>query len=508
MQISKTTHLDASLPQLVPSKRCLSCDVCCRFPEKDSPLAPYFTAEEIRRAVARGVSAERFSNPDGFKIGLIPHPQGEGYICPAFDPMTNGCRIYEDRPLDCQLYPLALMWDPSKTTVLLGYDRKCPFIQETLFEDSPWEYSRTMVSHLESDETIKTLRSHPGLIGAFQEDVMILQPLPRLSEALTARQTAAHSRPSPESLGLTPLADTDRPLFDSALRWTKTELSSYSWPALMIWKDLFKYYWAIIERQLCLFAKYTDGLFMPLPPLGESMTEAVVRKCFELMDAVNSNPAISRIENMDAAQTPFFETMGLVIKPKEQEYLYDREQLVRLAGDRFKSKRWAYNRFVRERLGEKVSLEPYRFSDLNDCMELFARWKSQHAVKDTNSEDRAMDRVMDRMMLEDAASAHRRSLEDFTALGLIGRVVRLDGEIVAYTFGYPFRPDIFCVLLEVADREITGLAAYLFREFCREMKDYTTIHAMGDSGLERLRAAKLSYHPSRILTSYIATRPF
>ncbi len=502
MQIPKTTERDTSLPQLVPSKRCLSCDVCCRFPEKDSPLAPYFTAEEIQRAITRGIAPQRFSNPEGCKIELISHPEGDGYICPAFDPATNGCRIYEDRPLDCQLYPLALMWDPSKTTVLLGYDSKCPFIKETLFEDAPWEYSQTMVSHLESAEMIQILRSHLGLIGAFQEDVMILRALPRLSEALTARQTTAHSRPSPESLGLMPLADTDRPLFDFTLKWTKTELSSYSWPVLMIWKDLFKYYWTIIERQFCLFAKYTDGLFMPLPPLGESMTESAVRRCFELMDASNPNPALSRIENLDATQTPFFEAMGLIIKPKEQEYLYDREQLVRLAGDWYKAKRWAYNRFVREQMGQKVRLEPYRSSDLNDCMELYTRWKNQHALNDTNSEDRAMDR----MMLEDAASAHRRALEDFAALGLIGRVIRLDGEVVAYTFGYPFRPDTFCILLEVADREITGLSAYLFREFCREIKDYTTIHAMGDSGLERLCKAKLSYRPSKTLTSYIATR--
>jgi len=506
MKTSKTADRDLSLPQLVPSKKCLSCDVCCRFPEKDSPLAPYFTAEEIRKATARGISPERFSNSDGCKIELVPHPQGEGYICPAFDPGNNGCRIYEDRPLDCQLYPLAVMWDPSRTAVLLGYDRKCPFIQETLFDDAPSDYARTLTSRLESEETIKTLQSHPGLIGAFQEDVMILRTLPRLSKALAARQSAHPSRPSLESLGLTAMSDTDRSLFDSTLGWTKTELSCYSWPALMIWNDQFKYYWTIIERQFCVFAKYIDGLFMPLPPLGESMTESAVRRCFDLMDSVNPNPALSRIENLDAAQIPVFETMGLDIKPKEQEYLYDREQLVRLAGDRYKAKRWSYNRFVQEHRGKYVRLEPYRSSDRDDCMELYARWKKQHALNDTNSEDRTMDREMDRMMLEDAASAHRRALDDYLTLGLTGRVVRLDGKIVAYTFGYLFRPDIFCILLEVADLEIAGLSAYLFREFCRELSGFTTIHSMSDSGLERLRKAKLSYRPSRIVTSYIAAR--
>jgi hypothetical protein len=287
------------------------------------------------------------------------------------------------------------------------------------------------------------------------------------------------------------------------LKWTQTELSSYSWPPLVVWKDHLQYYWTIIDRQFCLFAQYVDGMFMPLPPLGQDLTEAAVRQCLDRMDAVNAHPAISRMENLDAGHVSFFEAMGWVVKPKEQEYLYDREALVRLAGDPYKTKRWACNRFVRDHRNDSVRVERYRSSDLDDCLELFDRWKKQQGESGPPSSQREEER----MMLEDAASAHRRALENFTALGLIGRVVRLGGKIVGYTVGYPFRPGIFCVLLEVADREIAGLSAYLFREFCRELSDYTTIHAMDDSGLERLRAAKLSYHPSKVLTSYIATRP-
>jgi uncharacterized protein len=499
----KSINPEPALPQLIPSSRCLACDVCCRFPEKDSSLAPYFTADEIRQAIGRGIPPERFSDPNGGRIELIAHPNGEGYICPAFDPAANGCRIYDDRPLDCQLFPLALMWDSSGNTVLLGYDRKCPFIAETLFEAGPFEYSRSMAARLESDETIKTLGAHPGLVGAFQDDVMILTPLPRLSEALRGGRSSAPARPSPAMIGLTLLTDADRPLFESAMKWKGTELSSHSWPAMMVWKDHFQYYWAMIDRQFCLFAGYVDGLFMQLPPMGETLTEAAIRQCFDRMDAINANPAVSRIENLDVEPVPFFEAMGLVIKPKEQDYLYDREALVRLAGDRYKAKRWACNRFEREHRENHVRLETYRLSDRDECLGLFGRWKNQHAAR--NGHDESPDE--DQMILEDAASAHRRALEDYISLGLTGRVMRLNGRIVGYTFGYPLRPDIFCVLLEVADREITGLSAYLFREFCRELSSYSTIHAMDDSGLERLRAAKLSYHPSKILTSYIATRP-
>jgi hypothetical protein len=275
----------------------------------------------------------------------------------------------------------------------------------------------------------------------------------------------------------------------------------------MVWRDFFKYFWTVIERQLCLFAKSADGLFMPLPPIGKSITESAVLRCFQLMDTINSNRAVSRIEDLDAQHIPFFEKMGFTIKLKEQEYLYSREQLVGMAGDEYKSKRWAYNRFVRDMAVKKIRMESYRLSDQNDCKELHTRWKERRGLKHINGTDRrTMDRQTDLLLMEDASSAHGRVFKDFMAMGLTGRIVRLDGNIAAYTFGYPLKPDTFCILLEVADLEMTGLATYLFREFCREMTEYRTIHAMGDSGLERLRKAKLSYRPSQILTSYIATR--
>jgi hypothetical protein len=43
-----------ALPQIVPSDLCLRCDVCCRFPERESFLRPYFTAQERERAIASG----------------------------------------------------------------------------------------------------------------------------------------------------------------------------------------------------------------------------------------------------------------------------------------------------------------------------------------------------------------------------------------------------------------------------------------------------------------------
>ena len=50
------------LPQLVPSRTCLQCDVCCRFPDPDSTLRPYFNEHEIVQALSGGVEARAFPN--------------------------------------------------------------------------------------------------------------------------------------------------------------------------------------------------------------------------------------------------------------------------------------------------------------------------------------------------------------------------------------------------------------------------------------------------------------
>jgi Fe-S-cluster containining protein len=162
------------LPQIVPSDLCLRCDVCCRFPERESFLRPYFTPQERERAIASGLDADLLPEPAGGKIRLIPHPAGEGYICPAFDPATQYCRIYSVRPLDCRLYPLALMRDEEGRGRLLGLDSKCPYVQDAVNEPQLMTYARRMARRLAEPSLARVLAANPGLINPYQEDVRLI----------------------------------------------------------------------------------------------------------------------------------------------------------------------------------------------------------------------------------------------------------------------------------------------------------------------------------------------
>jgi Fe-S-cluster containining protein len=168
--------------QIVPSPVCATCDVCCRFPEFDSALRPYFTREEIQAAIVAGVPSEAFPDQDGTKIRLVPHEAG--FICPAFNPGTGQCGIYHRRPLDCRLYPVAVMWDSCGEQVVMGWDAKCPFIVDKLNTPESSAYVERTARMLESEGVARTFIRNPLLVGAFQEDVLTLKPLERITQGL------------------------------------------------------------------------------------------------------------------------------------------------------------------------------------------------------------------------------------------------------------------------------------------------------------------------------------
>jgi len=579
------------LLQLVPSRVCLQCDVCCRFPEAESFLRPYFTAEEIQRAVARGINPAHFPDPNGSQVSVVPNPSGEGYLCPAFDPATSHCRIYDDRPLDCQIYPLAVMWgapeepgsgfevrgsrqdhlvprtsdlasqtEGRRPEVVLGWDTKCPFLKPGNRQwaigdgqkSSPLPiahdplpglraYADKITELLERDETIETFANNPRLIGRFQEDVVILNPLLKLSARMRERFEVRGSgfgagpprasHPVPRTLH--PLTLGDRNRFERAVAAVETPLAHFAFAPHVIWGELFRYSWAEREDHFCLFAEYSDGIFMPLPPLpfapmgrevgsrfevrdkppvvlprtsypvpGSSLAPrtphlaTVLAECFAIMRKRNKGSGVSRIENVPEEWVAGFEAAGYQVKPKDSDYLYRTADLAALAGDRYKSQRAACNRFERE---HRHSFEPYQDSDRDACLTLFREWAGQ---KQTAGLEEA-----GRHMLADSESAHREALTHHRELGLAGHVVRVDGTVRAYTFGYERTSSVLCVLLEVADRTIAGLATFIFRGFAREAagRGYELMNTMDDSGLPSLAHSKRAYHPLRLVPSYIAT---
>ena len=478
------------LPQLVPSRTCLQCDVCCRFPDPDSALRPYFTENEITRALGVGLEGTAFPNQQGSQVILVPHLQGEDYLCPAFESATSTCRIYEQRPLDCQLYPLALMWDQAHDQILLGWDTKCPFMREEIPGEIQGHADRVLAL-LDRADIHNQVVAHPRLIGRFQEDVVVLARLPGLADAM-ARQWG----PAP----LHRLTLDDIPRMATALEqsgWCSPRSLAACSPAYhYMWNGLLAYWWMELQGTFCLFAQSPDGWFMSLPPIGAAPIDAPLFEAMELLRRWNGDSPVSRVENVPSMLVPELERLGYRLTPKEPDYLYDARDLATLAGDRYKSQRALCNRFERE---QSFEMDSYQVGDRQDCLTLLGEWSRQKQAEGLGA--------FGVMLLADAAPAHEVIWSQAPTLRVTGRVVRTHGRICAYTFGYWLTSATFCVLLEVADRTLPGLAQYLFRETCRTAvaEGAEFINAMDDAGLPGLRAAKQAYHPAILIPNFIAS---
>jgi hypothetical protein len=344
---------------------------------------------------------------------------------------------------------------------------------------------------IEQDEQVATLARYPRPIGRFQEDVIPLRTLARVTEHVQEGKTRIRRQA---------LSIQDRGRMEAAVAVTggfqETPLAAASFAYHYIWRHRLTYTWAELQGHLCLFAESPDGTFLVLPPLGEGPLDQPTAEAFRVMRDWNGDSPVTRMDNVPEACVPALRALGYEVTQKEPDYLYAAADLVDLAGEAYRSPRAACNRFMREHGG---ALEPYDPRDQRACLSLFHEWREQ---KQRNGTDAWADALLD-----DAAGAHEAALSAYTELGLTGAVVRVGGRIRAYTLGLWLNQSVFCVLLEVADRDIVGAGAFVFREFCRQAlaKGACWINTMDDSGLPSLAKAKRWYHPARLLPNYVVT---
>ena len=181
----------SKLYQIIPSEVCFSCDVCCRFLESDSPLAPIFTENEKQHAISQGVDSALFqSQADGRSAQVKLKPHKDFYICPFFEPETSRCTIYANRPLDCQLYPFALMFNEDRSSVVLGVDMLCPYSEAHLETKVFQQHLRYVIDYVESEAVSEQIAANWSLIGDYQDTVKVFH---------TFNQNLTHATLSPNS---------------------------------------------------------------------------------------------------------------------------------------------------------------------------------------------------------------------------------------------------------------------------------------------------------------------
>ena len=125
---------------------------------------------------------------DGHSARVKLRAHGEIYICPFFETDANECGIYPTRPLDCRIYPFALMYSADGLEIVLGVDSICPFA-EVEFQAASFQcYINHIANYLEAKPVAEEIAENWSLIGPYQENVTIVAVLQTLTHALTTEK--------------------------------------------------------------------------------------------------------------------------------------------------------------------------------------------------------------------------------------------------------------------------------------------------------------------------------
>ncbi len=166
------------------------------------------------------------------------------------------------------------------------------------------------------------------------------------------------------------------------------------------------------------------------------------------------------------------------------DYIYLAEELENLKGKKFHSKRNHLNRFYEN----DWSFEPLTSENIPECIEMNKLWRSENIDSCPVSKE-SQSKIEELCVVE-------CSFKYFDELKYTGGVLRVGGEVQAFTFGEPSADNCFVVHAEKALRGYQGAYTAINREFVKALGGrYKYINREDDTGSEGLRKAKLSYNP-------------
>ena len=181
------------------------------------------------------------------------------------------------------------------------------------------------------------------------------------------------------------------------------------------------------------------------------------------------------------------------------DYLYDIDRLADLTGKKLHAKRNHINRFMDN--NPSWVYEEITPQTLPECLEMDKEWYRRSMVREGAAEERD---------LGDEGIALRTAMDHYHALGLEGGLIRVYGEVVAFTMGDMLSSDTYDVHFEKAYGELQGAYAMINREFARWVRakhpNVRYLNREDDMGVEGLRKAKESYYPDRMVEKYAATQ--
>ncbi len=274
----------------------------------------------------------------------------------------------------------------------------------------------------------------------------------------------------------------DKALFDSMFNLFQPQMSELTFANLYLFRKVHNYKLSMLNGSIVVFGRGYDGLEYFLPPLGGDEAAASEKMLKDGLMLFGDEEFIAGWSDGDNSDR---------VEDRDSfDYLYLREEMATLPGNRFHKKK---NRISYFTARHEYQTDLLSTGDVADCRKLLLTWhRSVNFIR-----DKAVDFDFE---------ACDEALVMLKELGLQGVVVRVDGIVSAFALGEKLNDNTAVCHFEKADPYMEGLAQLVNREFSiRLFNDCIYINREQDLGEPGLRNAKLSYHPVRLVTKFRIT---
>ena len=263
----------------------------------------------------------------------------------------------------------------------------------------------------------------------------------------------------------------------------------YGFGTMFIWSEAFG---SEIGRygDVLLMRSAIDGGYIYSIPVGKGD----VKKAVEYLVSITSAEGRPlRFYNTSSAARDFLNSnfpneFEYIQRRDFYDYVYLTKDLITLSGRRYHQKRNHISKFKNR---YNWSFEKICASNIAECRGMYERWLRE---KDAENDEEYIE-----------YDAVKKALDNFDELGFIGGILRVDGNVVAFTLGEALNSEVFCTHIEKADVNFEGAYAMINNQFALNcLSDFEYINREEDMGIEGLRKSKLSYHPAVIFAKDLA----
>lgn len=299
---------------------------------------------------------------------------------------------------------------------------------------------------------------------------------------------------------------TDKTWADKLLALSDYRATEYNFSVLYIWRDIYKTKIAEYKEFLLIRSGSADtpeGYTYLFPAGRGDIKEALV---FMIEDARQNNVPfrmVSVLEEQRAVIEELFPNRFSYTPVRNSfDYIYTAKDLITLKGKKYQSKRNFVSRFKANNNWQYEEVTP---ENIYECAQMNEQWCKQYGCSQDTS------------LFQETCSV-RNAIADFEALALKGGLLRVNGNVVAFSLGEKMNSDTFLVHIEKAFANIQGAYPAISQMFLQHqiLKEYSPdleltneqigfsyVNREDDAGDIGLRNAKMQYHPVFMIEKYI-----